>query len=147
MKIGVFGGTFDPVHVGHLAIAQAALDSAQLDRVVFVPARRSPLKDREAVASADDRYSMLVSATKPEPRFAVSRVELDRDGPSFTVDTLEALRKEGDLYLILGSDALSDLARWKSPYRIRQLATILVARRPGAPDLDGTVGAVVFDAP
>src|SRR5881409_4243363 len=78
MKIGVFGGTFDPVHVGHLAIAQAALDSAQLDRVVFVPARRSPLKDREAVASADDRYSMLVSATKPEPRFAVSRVELER---------------------------------------------------------------------
>ena len=147
MKIGVFGGTFDPVHVGHLAIAQAALESAKLDRVVFVPARRSPLKESGPAASGDDRYAMLVAATKAEPRFSVSRVELDREGPSFTVDTLEELRKEGDLFLILGSDAVSDLARWKSPYRIRQLATILVARRPGAPDLDGGAGAVVFDAP
>lgn len=145
VKLGVFGGTFDPVHVGHLAIAQAALDSAKLDRVIFVPARRSPLKDQEPVASAEDRYAMLVAATSAEPRFSVSRVELDRDGPSYTVDTLETLRKDGDLYLILGSDALTDLARWKDPYRIRALAKIIVARRPGAPEPGA--GAQTFDAP
>ena len=147
MKIGVFGGTFDPVHVGHLAIAQAALESAKLDRVVFVPARRSPLKQREPAAGADDRYAMLVAATRPEPRFTVSRIELDRDGPSYTIDTLEALKSDGELHLILGSDALSELPRWRSPDRIRALARILVARRPGAPEPDGSLGAVTFDAP
>ena len=145
MRIGVFGGTFDPVHVGHLAIAQAALEGARLDRVIFVPARRSPLKEREPAASAEDRLAMLEAATKNEPRFAVTRVELDRDGPSYTVDTLEALRREGDLHLILGSDALADLPRWRSPERIRELATILVARRPGAPEPDARARA--FDAP
>lgn len=147
MRIGVFGGTFDPVHVGHLAIALAALESAKLDQVVFVPARRSPLKDREPAASADDRLAMLEAATKSEPRFAVSRVELEREGPSFTVDTLEALKGQGELHLILGSDALSELARWKSPDRIRELAKILVARRPGAPEPVSSDGVIAFDAP
>ena len=147
MKIGVFGGTFDPVHVGHLAIAQAALDTAGLERIVFVPARRSPLKSSEPVASEADRLAMLVLATKDEPRFSVSRLELDRDGPSYTVDTLDALRPTGDLYLILGSDALADLAQWRSPERIKILATILVARRPGAPEPDAASGARAFDAP
>ena len=147
MRIGVFGGTFDPVHVGHLAIAQAALDTAHLDRVVFVPARRSPLKHREPLASAEDRLLMLEAAAKDEPRFTVSRVELDRAGPSYTVDTLETLRGDGDLYLILGSDALADLEKWRSPERIRELAKILVARRPGAPEPDAASGARTFDAP
>jgi nicotinate-nucleotide adenylyltransferase len=147
MRIGVFGGTFDPVHVGHLAIAQAALDSAKLDRVVFVPARRSPLKDRGPFASEEDRLAMLEAAVKDEPRFAVSRVELDRPGPSYTVDTLEALKGEGTLFLILGSDALADLAKWRSPERIRALASLLVARRPGAPEPDARSGAHAFDAP
>ena len=146
MRLGVFGGTFDPVHVGHLAIAEAALESAKLDRVVFVPARRSPLKQREPSATADDRLAMLEAATKGEPRFTVSRVELDRDGPSYTVDTLESLRHDGELFLILGSDALADLSRWRSPERIRELATILVARRPGAPE-PGNATATAFDAP
>ncbi len=147
MRIGVFGGTFDPVHVGHLAIAQAALDTADLGRVLFVPARRSPLKDREPIASEGDRLAMLVAATRDEPRFSVSRVELDRVGASYTVDTLEALRGEGDLYLILGSDALADLPKWRSPERIRELAKILVARRPGAPEPDPASRAQAFDAP
>jgi nicotinate-nucleotide adenylyltransferase len=146
-KVGVFGGTFDPVHVGHLAIALAALESADLDRVTFVPARRSPLKDRAPLAAAEDRLAMLQAATKDEPRFTVSPVELERDGPSYTVDTLEALQGEGDLYLILGSDALADIARWRSPDRIRALATILVARRPGAPEPETSSGARAFDAP
>jgi nicotinate-nucleotide adenylyltransferase len=117
MRIGVFGGTFDPVHVGHLAIAQAALEGAKLDQ-----------------------------ATKHEPRFTVSRVELDREGPSYTVDTLEALKGDGELFLIVGSDALAELPRWRSPERIRALARILVARRPGAPEPDAA-SASAFDAP
>lgn len=147
MRVGVFGGTFDPVHVGHLAIALAALESAKLDRILFVPARRSPLKERDPLASTDDRYEMLRAATRGEPRFAVSRVELEREGPSYTVDTLEALAHEGELFLILGSDALADLAKWRSPDRIRALATLLVARRPGAPEPDADSGARSFDAP
>lgn len=146
-RLGIFGGTFDPVHVGHLAIALAALESAKLDRVLFVPARRSPLKDREPAASADDRLAMLEGATRDEPRFAVSRLELDREGPSYTVDTLEALRAQGELFLILGSDALAEIGRWREPDRIRTLATILVARRPGAPEPDPRSGGVAFDAP
>ncbi|MEP6693673.1 MAG: nicotinate-nucleotide adenylyltransferase [Chloroflexota bacterium] len=146
-RIGVFGGTFDPVHVGHLAIALAALESVPLDRVMFVPARRSPLKDRDPLAGVDDRVAMLEAATQSEPRFSVSRAELDRDGVSYTVDTLEALRTQGELFLILGSDALADLARWRAPDRIRELATILVAARPGAPEPDPVHRAQAFDAP
>ena len=146
-RVGVFGGTFDPVHVGHLAIALAALESVPLDRVLFVPARRSPLKDRDPIASVADRVAMLQAAIASEHRFALSRVELDRDGVSYTVDTLEALRSEGELFLILGSDALADLARWRAPGRIRELATILVAARPGAPEPDAVHRARAFDAP
>lgn len=146
-RVGVFGGTFDPVHVGHLAIALAALESVPLDRVLFVPARRSPLKDRDPLASVDHRVTMLEAAIASEPRFALSRVELERDGVSYTVDTLDALRSQGDLFLILGSDALADLARWRSPDRIRDLATILVAARPGAPEPDPMHRAHTLDAP
>ena len=146
-RVGVFGGTFDPVHVGHLAIALAALESVPLDRVLFVPARRSPLKDRDPLASEADRVAMLEAAIAGEPRFALSRVELDREGASYTVDTLEALRAQGDLFLILGSDALADLARWRAPDRIRELSTILVAARPGAPEPDPMHHARAFDAP
>ena len=146
-RIGVFGGTFDPVHVGHLAIALAALESVPLDRVLFVPVRRSPLKDRDPLASTADRVAMLEAAIANEPRFALSRAELDRDGVSYTVDTLEGLRPQGELFLILGSDALADLARWRAPDRIRELATILVAARPGAPEPGAMHGARAFDAP
>jgi nicotinate-nucleotide adenylyltransferase len=146
-RVGVFGGTFDPVHVGHLAIALAALESVPLDRVLFVPARRSPLKDRDPIASVADRVAMLQAAVSGEPRFALSRVELERDGISYTVDTLEALRSEGELFLILGSDALAELARWRKPDRISELATLLVAARPGAPEPDPVHRARAFDAP
>ena len=144
-RVGVFGGTFDPVHVGHLAIANAALDELGLDRVYFVPARRSPLKQDGPVASAEDRLAMLTSATATEPRFKVSGIELDRKGPSFTVDTLEALRGEGDLFLILGSDAYADFERWRDPARIRALATVVLAARPGAPNAPS--GVRMLDSP
>jgi nicotinate-nucleotide adenylyltransferase len=144
-RIGVFGGTFDPVHVGHLAIANAALDELGLDRVYFVPARRSPLKHDGPIASADDRLAMLNAAIADENRFRVSRAEVDREGPSFTVDTLESLRSEGELFLILGSDAYADFDRWREPERIRELATVVLAARPGAPN--APAGMRMLDAP
>ena len=147
MRLGVFGGSFDPVHVGHLAIAHAALESVPLDRVLFVPARRSPLKDRGPVASEADRLAMLERAVTGEPRFAVSRAELDREGPSYTVDTLAGLAGSDELFLILGSDAIADLPRWKDPERITELATLVVADRPGAPKRVGDAPIVTFDAP
>lgn len=143
--VGVFGGSFDPVHNGHLAIAQAALETVPLDRVIFVPARRSPLKDAEPTASEAERSAMLELATRDEPRFSVSRVELDRPAPSYTVDTLEVLAGQGRLFLILGADAARDLPRWRDPERIRRLATIVVARRPGAEHADPA--AILLDTP
>jgi nicotinate-nucleotide adenylyltransferase len=147
MRVGVFGGTFDPVHVGHLAIANAALESVPLDRVLFVPARRAPLKDRGPVADEEDRLRMLELAVGGEPRFSVSRIELDRAGPSYTVETLEQLTGNDDLFLILGSDAMANLPRWKDAARIAQLATLTVAERPGAPERMGDAPIVRFDAP
>ncbi|MHB8630565.1 MAG: nicotinate-nucleotide adenylyltransferase [Candidatus Limnocylindria bacterium] len=147
MRLGVFGGTFDPVHVGHLALAHAALESVPLDRVLFVPARRSPLKERAPVAGAADRLQMLEGAIAGEPRFAVSRVELDREGPSYTVETLERLAGPDDLFLILGSDAIADFPYWKDPERIAALAALTVAERPGAPERIGDAPIIRFDAP
>jgi nicotinate-nucleotide adenylyltransferase len=147
VRIGVFGGTFDPVHVGHLAIANAALESVPLDRVLFVPAKRAPLKEHGPVADAADRLRMLELAVTGEPRFGVSRVELDRDGPSYTVETLERLSGSDDLFLILGSDAMANLPRWKDADRIARLATLTVAERPGAPERMGDSPIVRFDAP
>ena len=150
MRVGIFGGTFDPVHVGHLAIANAALESIPLDRVLFVPARRAPLKEHGPVAGEADRLAMLELAVVGEPRFAVSRIELDREGPSYTVDTLEALAGADLLFLILGGDALAALPRWKDPDRIAMLATLVVAARPGAPEPAGHargVSIIAFDAP
>ncbi|HEV8468649.1 MAG TPA: nicotinate-nucleotide adenylyltransferase [Candidatus Limnocylindria bacterium] len=144
-RIGVFGGTFDPVHVGHLAIANAALEELRLDRIIFVPARRTPLKQQAPLASATDRLAMLEAATRDEPRFGVSRIEVDREGPSYTVDTLEALRDQGELFLIVGSDAYADFERWRDPSRIRTLATVVVAARPGAPNAPGNIP--VLDTP
>lgn len=144
-RVGVFGGTFDPVHVGHLAIANAALDDLGLDTVYFVPARRSPLKEHGPIASTEDRLAMLTAATAGEPRFRVSRLELDREGQSFTVDTLEALRGEGELYLILGGDAYADFERWREPERIRRLATVVLAARPGVPN--APAGVRMLDSP
>jgi len=144
-RVGVFGGTFDPPHIGHLAIAHAALEELPLDRLLFVPARRSPLKERAPVASDADRLAMLEAAIGGEPRFGVSRVELERAGPSYTVETLERLRDQGTLFLILGGDAFAELARWRRPEQISELATIVVAARPGAPSAGREVR--VLDAP
>jgi nicotinate-nucleotide adenylyltransferase len=136
-RIGVFGGEFDPPHNGHVAVVRAATRQLDLDRLLVVPALRPPHRP-EPETPAEVRYDLALAAFADEPGVEVSRIELDRDGPSYTVDTLEALSRQGrTLYLILGADQLAALDGWDRSDRVRQLATIAVAFRPGAPHVDG----------
>ena len=133
-RIGVFGGTFDPIHNAHLEIARAALSHGRLDEVRFVIAGRPPHKMHDTSATPEERYAMVRAALENEPRMAVSRLELDRKGPSYTFETLEAIarnEKDADLYLILGMDSLVDLPNWRAPERIAAAARFLVVPRPG----------------
>jgi nicotinate-nucleotide adenylyltransferase len=133
-RIGILGGTFDPIHVGHLAAAVAAIDCAQLDRVIFIPAGLPPHRGA-ALAAAGDRLEMCRLATAGDPRFEVSDIELRRKGPSYTVDTLTELRRlhsAAELFLILGWDAAGQFRTWRQPQRVRELATIVVVGRPGS---------------
>jgi nicotinate-nucleotide adenylyltransferase len=137
VRIGVFGGTFDPPHVGHLILAADACEALRLDKLFFVPARAQPLKvDRPAVASAAERLEMVRLAVAGDERYGVDDTEINREGLSFTVDTLEGLsaRFEGSrLFLLLGEDSLASFDRWRKPERIRELATLAVMyrARPG----------------
>ena len=135
-RIGVFGGTFDPIHEAHLGIAQSALEQAGLDEVLFVVSATPPHKRHIVRATAEDRFALLDAALaeRGEPRFRASRIEIDREGPSYTADTLRALHvlhPGATLYLILGADALADLPKWHDPEGIVQAARLLVAPRPG----------------
>lgn len=129
------GGTFDPIHIGHLAIAEEARVLLSLDEVLFVPARVSPLKLGNTSADGDDRYRMVELAIADNPRFRVSRMELDREGPSYTVDTLEELHEayDGNVtpFFILGMDSLETLVHWRRPGDIIRLARLVVVARPG----------------
>lgn len=131
--IGVFGGSFDPVHHGHLLVAQAALEALGLERLLFVPSGHQPLKrGHEAPAAA--RAEMVRLAIAGEPRFGLETLELEREGPSYTVDTLRALRERlpgRPLVLLLGADAAADFAAWRAPDEIRRLAELVVLTRPG----------------
>ena len=133
-KIGVFGGSFDPIHYGHLLMAEQCREQAQLDVVIFVPAHQSPLKSHAPLAEPRQRLEMLKLATSGHESFAVDTRELDRQGASFTVDTLRELSaqfKDDRLFLIVGSDALVDFAKWREPAEILKLALPLVVSRPG----------------
>lgn len=132
-RIGILGGTFDPIHNGHLAIAEEARLALQLDRVLFVPAAQQPLKRGAHIATPEQRFAMAQLACAPNPAFEVSRIELDRPGPSFTLTTLEALQAAqiGELHFILGDDALADLTRWHGAARVVELARIVAVGRPG----------------
>ena len=129
------GGTFDPIHIAHLAIAEEVRVRLALDRVLFVPARVSPLKVGNTHATGDDRYRMVELAIVDNAGFQASRLELDRSGPSYTVDTLASLRKaygdEAALYFIMGMDALEALPYWRHPDQIVRLARLVVIARPG----------------
>ena len=143
MRIGVYGGSFDPVHVGHLVAAECCREQAGLDRVIFVPAAVPPHKRDRSLAPAEDRLAMLRLATGGHDGFAVSTIELDRGGVSWTVDTLAALAAEfpaADLRLILGPDALVDLPTWREPGRILELAPPLAVERETLDDVAALAG-------
>ncbi len=132
MRLGLLGGTFDPVHRGHLALARAGRDELGLDEVLFLPAGQPWRKAGRMIASNEDRLAMLRLALEGEAAFQVSRLELERPGPSYTADSLEALRDdrpEDELFSLLGEDALMDLSNWERPQRILELARLAVARR------------------
>ncbi|MCS6800694.1 MAG: nicotinate-nucleotide adenylyltransferase [Chloroflexota bacterium] len=151
MRLGVLGGTFDPVHLGHLIVAESAREAAQLDRVLFVPAGQPWHRGERPHASAADRLAMVERAIAGNPAFAVSRVDIDRPGPTYTVDTLEALRRQypdAALILLLGQDALAQFASWREPARIAQLGEIVAFARPGAPPIDlAALHPAIPDAP
>lgn len=131
-SLGVLGGTFDPVHLGHLALAEEAREALGLERVLFVPAAVPPHKQGIPVTGAADRAAMVELAIADNPAFASSRIELERIGPSYTVDTLEELRRGGeDLWLILSAETFRDLRAWRRPERILELARLAVAPRDG----------------
>ena len=140
---GILGGTFDPVHFGHLAIAEEAREQLGLERVLFIPAPDAPLRPGPAAASARHRTRMVDLAVAGNPFFAVDRLELGRPGPSFTVDTLEQLAarereagREPDLWFILSAEQLRKLPQWRSPDRLLELCRIAVVPRSGT-DMPG----------
>lgn len=139
MDIGVIGGTFDPVHAGHLIIAEEARLRLGLSQVIFVPASQPWLKEHN-IAPGEHRMEMITLAIAPNPYFRASTVDLERPGPSYTVDTLADLRRElgeeANLYFILGIDALVQLPTWREPQRITTLCHLVGARRAEAADLD-----------
>ena len=136
-RLGLFGGTFDPPHFGHLLAAQEAAWQLDLERIVFLPARQNPLKQHEVSSPADDRCEMVRLAIADNPSFELSRLDLDRPPPSYTVDLLRALQApDRELFFLVGGDILPELPRWHAPREIVRLARLVVVNRPGAPPID-----------
>jgi nicotinate-nucleotide adenylyltransferase len=136
MRLGLLGGTFDPPHYGHLLAAQEAACRLNLARVLFLPARQNPLKRGELVSAAEDRCQMVSLAVADNPLFELSRADLDRPSPSYTVDLLRALRGEwplAELFFLVGADILPELPRWHAPSQLLELATLVAINRPGSP--------------
>ncbi len=138
--VGIMGGTFDPIHFGHLVIAEGARVQFNLDEILFVPSGSPPHKERESISPAAQRYRMTVLATQDNPHFHVSRLEVDRPGPSYAVDTVRTLRdlytKETDLYFITGADAILQILSWKDVGDMISMCKLVAATRPGY-SLDG----------
>jgi len=139
MRIGLFGGTFDPIHNGHLLVADAARERVHLDTVIFILAGRPWLKAGRDISESEHRLAMLELAVRGHPSFEVTKIELDRPGPTYTVDTLEQMRRElgpeDELFLILGMDSLRELDRWQRPARLFELCTVVGVSRPGYKDV------------
>jgi nicotinate-nucleotide adenylyltransferase len=138
MRVGIFGGTFDPVHLGHLILAEQAREQAQLDEVWFVPAPRPPQKEAQSITRFEQRVEMLALALAGNPAFRIDEIEKDRVGPSYTADTLAELHRrhpEHVFMLLVGGDALIDLPTWREPRRILELAGLVVMDRPGSPSV------------
>jgi nicotinate-nucleotide adenylyltransferase len=134
-KIGIMGGTFNPIHHGHLVTAQEALDQFRLDEIIFIPTGDPPHKIEDLLADAEDRYLMTVIATSSNDSFFVSRIEIDRKGKSYTIDTVKKLRKmygkDSELFFVTGADAILEILTWKNTDEIVTLAKFIAATRPG----------------
>lgn len=134
MRVGLFGGTFDPPHIGHLIVARDACDLLHLDRIFFVPAHQPPHKLDQGVTDASLRLAMLLAATAADDRFEICEIELKRDGPSYTVDTLRQLHEERPaetFFLLLGADQIRDLHTWREPHEVARLSQIVLMSREG----------------
>jgi len=135
LRLGIFGGTFDPVHLGHLLLARDALEQMRLDAVLFVPCAQSPLKSHRTLAGDAQRLAMLKAALRGEPRFWLSRCELDRPGPSYSVDTareIGAAFPHAELFWLIGRDQWAQLDRWHEPDELRRLVRFIRFPRGGA---------------
>jgi len=135
MRLGIYGGTFDPVHYGHLLLAESCREQCKLDQVWFVPAAVPPHKQERIVSDAAARIELLQLAIGGQEAFAVSTVEIDRGGVSFTVDTLATIRERepsAELFLLMGADTLDELPNWREPRRVLELAMPVVVHRAGA---------------
>ncbi|WP_083789978.1 MULTISPECIES: nicotinate-nucleotide adenylyltransferase [Thermomonospora] len=134
-RLGIMGGTFDPIHHGHLVAASEVAHLFRLDEVVFVPTGRPWQKSERQVTAAEDRYLMTVIATASNPRFSVSRVDIDRPGPTYTIDTLREMRKiygpQTELFFITGADALAKILTWRNAADMFNLAHFIGCTRPG----------------
>jgi nicotinate-nucleotide adenylyltransferase len=140
-RIGIFGGSFDPVHCGHIELAKAALRELRLDKVYFVPARQPPHKKKRRLSPAGDRLRMLALAIKPFPSFVISRFEIGRRTTTYTYQTLQYFKQRfpaASLYFIIGSDSLAELDTWRKAPLLRTLCTFVTGVRPGAPLPDVT---------
>ncbi|MEN6521518.1 MAG: nicotinate-nucleotide adenylyltransferase [Armatimonadota bacterium] len=134
-RIGIIGGTFDPIHLGHLIIAEEARYQFQLDRVIFIPAGVPPHKPDRPITDKEHRFDMTVLATEDNPAFEVSRIEIDRSGPSYAVDTLAELKKiygnNTRLFFIIGADAILEILTWYKPEKLRCMCRFIATTRPG----------------
>ena len=147
-RIGVMGGTFDPIHDGHLVAASEVQAWFDLDEVLFVPTGQPWQKSGREVSPAEDRYLMTVIATASNPRFWVSRVDIDRQGPTYTIDTLRDLRTElpgAELYFITGADALGDIFTWRDADELFRLAHFVGCTRPGYEMEESTLEGIPAD--
>lgn len=136
MRIGILGGTFNPVHIGHLILAEEAREKLGLEKMIFVPANLPPHKDNGDIAEASQRLKMLKYAVKGNKHFGVSDVEIKREGRSYTIDTIREFKKKhpgDDLYFIIGSDLLKYLDAWKDLGEINKMVKFVCATRPGYP--------------
>lgn len=150
MKVGVFGGSFDPVHIGHLIVADAAADKLGLDRVLLIPAHTQPFKLGSHYASPADRLAMLEAAIADNPKLAVDGREIERAGTSFTFDTLNELTAEypdDQLFLMVGADAAQDLPDWHRVEDIPRIAAVVVLSRPGSEELPSGIPAARIEVP
>ncbi|HAB12073.1 MAG TPA: nicotinic acid mononucleotide adenylyltransferase [Planctomycetaceae bacterium] len=146
MRLGVFGGAFDPVHTGHLVLASECRQQLALDAVWLVPSGSPPHKDPGGLADAGTRVEMLELATAGDPGLVVNRIEIDREGVSYTVDTLETIAASDpgcELFLLLGADSVADLANWYQPERICELARIVAVNRGGTTSKTAVTGCRV----